>query len=95
MKLSKKDIQVINSKRSARPGKIYSDFNGTKYIGQKDGSLTEYKKATKDILKDRKTEGRIFTNEKDIEALEEEDVELRALIKKTECKLIAMNIVLG
>jgi hypothetical protein len=95
VKLSKKDIQVVNSKRSARPGKIYSTFDGTKYVGQNDGSLDVDKKSNKERQAEKAQDKKLVDLSSEIENLKEEDKAIRELISKTECKLIAMNIVLG
>jgi hypothetical protein len=95
MKVSKKDIQSINRNKSARKGRLYSTFDGKLYVGQDDGTLLPSKKSIKEKQQDAILEARVSTNESDIDILEDEDVAIRAEIKRTECKLIAMNIVLG
>ena len=98
MKISKSDIQNINRKRSARKGKIYSSFEGNSYIGQKDGTLVPYTKSHKERQQDKALEARVATNETDIDDLEltkDDIVSVDAKLASLECKLIAMNIVLG
>lgn len=98
MRVSKKDIQSINKNRSARKGRLYSTFEGNKYMGQDDGTLLPYNKSIKDKQADKALEARVASNEKDIDNLEdtkEDIVDVDAKLSKLECKLIAMNIVLG
>jgi hypothetical protein len=100
MKISKQEIKRINSTKSARKGKIYSDFSGSTYIGQADGSLLPGTKSQKDKLRDKDIDKRLSSAEDDIDVLEtditlkEYTTDVDAKLKALECKLIAMNIVL-
>lgn len=101
MKLSSAEIKRLNITKTAKKGRSYSDYEGNKYTGQADGTLLAENKSNKTRIFEQDTTTRISTNEKDIDALEK-DIKLKeytttvdAKLKDLECKLIAMNIVLG
>ena len=105
MRVSKEEIQNINRNRSARNGQIYTSFEGLSFIGTKSGNLAPHVVSIKEKQADRALEARVATNETNIVALKKEDIRLENTKEDTvtvdsklaslECKLIAMNIVLG
>jgi len=101
MRVSKQDIQSINRNRSARNGQIYTSFEGLSFIGTKSGTLVPHVISIKDRQADRALETRVGANETNIVTLKKEDLlkeyttTVDSKLASLECKLIAMNIVLG
>jgi hypothetical protein len=109
MALTKTAINRINSNASAQKGKVYLSDTGEYYIGLSDGRLSKELPMVGDVIKTTLRSvvakvGDYTTAElmalltslvKRLDTAEEDIDNNTALIKKTECKLIGMNIVLG
>jgi len=105
MRVSKEDIKSINKNRSARNGQIYTSFEGQSFIGIKNGTLAPHILSTKDKQTASNLEARMKAAESNIVNLKTEDTRLElnkedtvtvdSKLSELECKLIAMNIVLG
>jgi hypothetical protein len=90
-----RQIKSINEQANARPGHKYVTNSGKVYEGTANNRLKEVSGidviATK---KEIKSDGRLDDLEKNIE-LKDDIVDVDNKLSKLECKMIAMNIVLG
>lgn len=102
MKLSKSDIQTIQSKRKAKEGITYTDFSGNTYIGTSVGTLRllnsldvkQSKTIKSNNVSIENNRGSINDLKEDV-SLKEYTTDVDAKLKKLECKLIAFNIVMS